>query len=102
MLYLSGDFFGTTEERELFHAEIDSVIEAGGRRVILDISRTKLISSTGIGLIVAVYKKLSAHDGRIAVAHPSDSMKPLLEAFDWPVKCFASHEEAIASFDSDD
>lgn len=95
VFHLAGDFFGTPDQREMFEDELDRVITDGGRKVVLDISRARLISSTGIGMIVVVYNKMVKHGGMVAIARPSEAVKPLLDKFDWPVMCFSTMEEAI-------
>lgn len=97
VLHLSGDFWGRDAERELFESMLARLLDDGRHNVVLNLSGAKLISSVGIGMIVSAYKTLSEKNGTIVVAEPSDSMRPVIDVLKWPVECFDSQDEAIAS-----
>ena len=50
-------------------SEIDPMLdEARVKRLIFDVSRLDFMDSSGIGLIIGRYKRLSRHGGSVAVA----------------------------------
>ena len=51
--------------------EIDALIDdAWVRRLVFDVSRLEFMDSSGIGLIIGRYKRLSRRGGSVAVADP--------------------------------
>lgn len=51
--------------------EIDALIDdARVRRLVFDVSRLEFMDSSGIGLIIGRYKRLSRRGGSVAVADP--------------------------------
>ena len=50
---------------------LDAAIDAGSRRVILDLSQTDFIDSTGIGVIVGALKRLRGENGELIVRSPN-------------------------------
>ncbi|MFJ9412238.1 STAS domain-containing protein [Streptomyces sp. NPDC101393] len=49
-------------------AEIISLLEEGHRHFVLDLSATTFLDSMGLGMIVAVTKRLQAHEGSLRIA----------------------------------
>ena len=50
---------------------LDASIDAGKRRVVLDLSGTDFIDSTGIGVIVGALKRLRGEGGELIVRSPN-------------------------------
>ena len=51
--------------------ELDGLIdETGARRLVLDLSGLEFMDSSGVGLIIGRYKRLSRRGGSVAVAGP--------------------------------
>ena len=50
----------------------------GSKDLIIDLSRVTFMDSSGIGIILGRYRKLSASGGRMAIAGGSASVKNIL------------------------
>jgi len=48
-------------------------IEAGSKKIVLDLNQVKFIDSSGLGVIVATYKKVKA-DGKLVVLTKSQAI----------------------------
>jgi anti-anti-sigma factor len=59
--------------------EVETVISAG-RPVIIDISKVEFIDSSGIGLIVHIYKSLTARKVKVVLSGASEQPLELLKA----------------------
>ena len=53
-----------------FLEQLESLVDAGVNKIIVDCSRLDYISSYGIGLLVRLHKKLAKHGGDVKVAAP--------------------------------
>ena len=60
--------------------EIDALIEdARVRRLVFDVSQLDFMDSSGIGLIIGRYKRLSRRGGSVAVAAPDKRIDKLFQ-----------------------
>ena len=60
--------------------EIDALIDdARVRRLVFDVSRLDFMDSSGIGLIIGRYKRLSRRGGSVAVADPGARIDRLFQ-----------------------
>lgn len=96
ILYLSGDVWGKNDEPERFQTIIEQLITDRKHQVVVNLSQVKLISSIGLGMLIAGYKTLSGSGGNMVIAEPSDSIKPVFRVFESPVQCFETEDDAIA------
>ena len=55
-----------------FRPVIDELVEQGRKRVIVDLSQLQLIDSSGVGVIVALYKRIRAAGGKVSVTGMRD------------------------------
>ena len=61
-------------------SEIDALIDdARVRRLVFDVSRLDFMDSSGIGLIIGRYKRLSRRGGSVAVADPGARIDKLFQ-----------------------
>lgn len=65
------------EEAAKFRIQINKLIENGDRSFILDFSKCDFIDSTGLGVIVAAYKKCMECGGSIKLKHLKDDVRKL-------------------------
>lgn len=74
-----------------FHDRLIGLVSAGNLRIIVDLSQTEFLDSTGLGALVTALKRIRAHDGqlRLVVAHERilkvfeiTSLDRVLEIFD--------------------
>lgn len=62
-----------------FADEIEDVIRNGHHDIHLDMSEVSFMSSAGIRVLMKSYKQLHQINGSLAIIHPSDMVKKLLE-----------------------
>jgi len=48
-------------------AEIDRIVQSAPRRVEVDLSKLRLIDSSGVGALVSLYKRVHAQGGRLEI-----------------------------------
>ncbi|MFQ5511850.1 MAG: STAS domain-containing protein [Candidatus Krumholzibacteriia bacterium] len=96
ILYLSGDVWGRSDEPEKFRSTVKQLVSDGKLRVVLNLSQVRLISSVGLGMLISGYKILSGSGGNMAIAQPSDPIKPVFKVFESPIQCFEADDDAIA------
>ncbi len=74
---LSGEL--DEESAALVRSELDEAISIGEiRKVIIEMSELKFMDSTGIGVLLGRYKKLSAVGVPIFIANPSKTIDKIL------------------------
>ncbi|SEO36377.1 anti-sigma F factor antagonist [Propionispora vibrioides] len=63
-----------------FRETIDTALDAcGAKNMILDLQDVSFIDSSGLGVILGRYKRLSALDGRILAVHVQPQVAHILE-----------------------
>lgn len=58
---------------------LDRVIDAGAVRLVIDLSDVSYIDSTGLGMLVAVHKRLVAEQGFYVLTVPRASQRKVFE-----------------------
>ena len=59
--------------------QLDKVIDAGTVRFVIDLSDVSYIDSTGLGMLVAVYKRLVTEQGFYVLTVPRVSQRKVFE-----------------------
>jgi anti-anti-sigma factor len=96
ILDLQGEIVGRSGEPERMKSLIDQLATAGQTRVVVNLSGTRLISSIGLGMLVSAYRTFTEKGGMMAVAEPSDPIKPVFRVLRGPFRDFDSEAEAVA------
>ena len=80
ILDLSGPFAVSPSESEIapFHSTIGELIGEGRVNVAVQLSRLVRIDARGLGELVAAFKKLSRHGGRLTLVAPPAKIRRLL------------------------
>lgn len=83
-----------------FQSELESVISADDRAVVLDLADLTYISSAGLRVILLVTKSLRDRNARFAVCNLSESIREVfsISGFDQIIPVHADQSAAIASF----
>lgn len=68
------DLFTAPELR----ARIGRAIDGGVRKLVVDLSETEFVDSTGLGVLLSALKRIRSHDGELVVL---DSTGSLLRTF---------------------
>ena len=68
VLILSADGGLNSQNAEEFVDELQTLVDAGARKLILDCTRLSYISSYGIGILIRLHKKLAKVGGEVKIA----------------------------------
>jgi anti-anti-sigma factor len=95
ILSLSGKLDATTAKT--FEDKILAEIEAGDRRLMIDLSQLAYVSSAGLRVILIAAKRLRSKDGKIALCSLQDHVQQVfdLSGFSSILSIYASREEGI-------
>jgi anti-anti-sigma factor len=61
-------------------AQLREVLESGARQVAIDLSRTEIVDSSGIGLLIATHNSLSRNGGQLEVTGLSKELADLFRS----------------------
>lgn len=77
---------------------LDKAVEAGTRRVVIDMLSCTFIDSTGLGVLLHCAKRLEEEKGGMALVCTDDQIKRLLELtmIDRTIPVFDTREQALA------
>jgi anti-sigma B factor antagonist len=91
------------ESNAQFRKHVTDIIDAGARKLIVNMARVKYMDSSGMGELISCYTTLQRVSGRIKLLHLSDRLKYLLVITKLisVFETFDSEPEAIASFARD-
>lgn len=97
VLHLRGEF--DSYYCPLYLQEVESLVAAGARRVVLNMRLVRFINSTGLGTIIKSSKILGGVDGALAISRPSPFVRDIFEkvGLHKVVPVFESDEAAGAS-----
>ncbi len=86
----------------LLERKVNTVIEGGQARLVLNFERVTYLSSAGMRLLLAVSKKLSALQGRMVVASVNDEVMEVLKmaGFDQLLEFAHTESEALSKLKS--
>ncbi|HNA89420.1 MAG TPA: STAS domain-containing protein [Anaerolineales bacterium] len=65
----------------MIRIELKNLIAEGVRDLVVDMSNTRVIDSSGIGLLVATHNSLQRLNGRLIIKNLSKDLMELLQAF---------------------
>ena len=72
----------TFSELEKFKNTIYKLIQYGATRIVFDLSRLKILSSEGIGVIISVMKRAQIKNGKVVLLDLSPTVKQIFDASD--------------------
>ena len=98
VLNLSGEMYGGPDNMKL----VDVVLELADEDVldlVINLSRVKWISSTGLGIMVSARSKYAKKGGIIKLAHPNDRVLGILQVtrLNLIFEVFDTEKEAVGS-----
>lgn len=80
----------------MLREKVESLVDAGHRRIVLDLADVPYVDSAGLGEIVRCYTALSRKNGRLKLRNPSKRIHDLLSVTklltffgdddDWPAE----------------
>ena len=91
------------EGNKQFRKQVADIIDAGARKLIVNMARVKYMDSSGLGELISCYTTLQLVNGRIKLLHLSDRLKYLLALtkLNSVFETFDSEPAAVASFARD-
>lgn len=98
VLELSGNF--TMEGNAEFKKHVMTTIDAGARKLILDLERVPYMDSSGLGELVSCYTALQQVKGHLKLLHLTPRLKALLTItkLNTVFAMFDSEAAAVSSF----
>jgi len=86
--------------RQELKQNVLEVLEAGGRKFLIDFSSTGYIDSSGLGVLVSLSKKIREQGGELRLANLNEDLRTLFELtkLDTLFHIANNREEALTSF----
>ncbi|MFQ5753776.1 MAG: STAS domain-containing protein [bacterium] len=83
-----------------FRTLLSELVEQGKFQLVIDLSKTKFIDSTGLSAMLSRIATTRSNQGDIRLAAPSSFVQELLELtqFNQIIKCFKDVHSAVESF----
>jgi anti-sigma B factor antagonist len=87
-------------ENARFRKHISGSIDAGARKLIVNMARVKYMDSSGLGELISCYTTLQRLNGHVKLLHLSDRLQYLLAItkLDSVFETFDSEPAAVSSF----
>jgi anti-sigma B factor antagonist len=79
--------------------ELLAQLSAGSRKIVIDLTDTEFIDSVGLGLLVAVLKRVRVLDGELAVVCPEPRLRRLFTITDLD-RVFVLYDTADAAINA--
>ena len=91
------------ESNKQFRNRVTAIIDAGARKLIVNMARVPYMDSSGLGELISCYTTLQRMSGRIKLLHLSDRLQQLLviTKLTSVFETFDSEPAAVASFARD-
>ncbi|WP_024620850.1 anti-sigma F factor antagonist [Metaclostridioides mangenotii] len=80
--------------------ELDSLLNANQvRNIVFDFEKINFMDSSGIGVIIGRYKKISNEGGKVSVININDRVKKIfdLSGLNKIISIYETYEEAVSS-----
>jgi anti-anti-sigma factor len=78
VLQAGGDLVAATVPE--FRAQLRELVQGGTRELVFDLAHTKMVDSSGIGLLMAAHNSLEKVGGKLLVVHASPEIRELFTA----------------------
>jgi anti-sigma B factor antagonist len=101
VLELSGNF--TREGNTEFKKHVTTTIDAGARKLILNLERVPYMDSSGLGELVSCYTALQSVKGHLKLLHLTPRLQALLTItkLNTVFEAFDSEAAAVSSFSAE-
>lgn len=83
-----------------FEQQVNSMIQSGGDRFVIELSKVELLSSAGLRVLLSTAKRVQHRHAELALASPSQVVRQVfrISHFDLLFKIFPTLREALAAF----
>jgi anti-sigma B factor antagonist len=98
ILDLSGEMYGGPDNMELVDV-VSQLAQEKKLDLIINLSKVKWISSTGLGILVSARSRFAKEGGVVKLCHPNDRVLGILQVtrLNLIFDVYASEEEAVES-----
>ncbi len=88
------------DENAKFRKHVSGAIDAGVRKLIINLARVKYMDSSGLGELISCYTVLQRLNGRVKLLHLNNRLRYLLAItkLDSVFESFDSEPAAVSSF----
>lgn len=85
-------------------AALGEAIEAGRRRIVVDLSNTTFLDSTALGVLIGTVKRLRSREGRLTLVNRDSNIAKTFEitGLDQIFTICPTRDEAVAALDADE
>jgi len=99
VLDVNGKIMGGPDS-EAFQATIDTLVESGKRKVLVNLENVSWINSTGLGILIAGFSSLQKSGGKLKLVNVSQRIESLLAVTKLSTifESFRQEDEAVRSF----
>jgi anti-sigma B factor antagonist len=103
VLTLEGIVALTEADAHLFRQTVKDVVDRGFSRLVVDMSKTRLLNTTGLGLLIAGFKTAREQSGDVRLTGADSMVTRILTVTDLIkiFRIFNTVEEALASYGTD-
>ena len=77
VLELNGDL--DVSSAPALQAALQELIDQGGQHVIVDLSGVPFMDSSGLGVLVAAHRRISATGGQLALVNPAPTLQKVFQ-----------------------
>jgi anti-sigma B factor antagonist len=71
----------TYEYCPVFQSRLDSIVDEGIRRVVLDFKEVPFIDSSGVGEVLRLFKRMKDANGEVVLANPNQKLRDLFSMY---------------------
>jgi len=99
ILEADGELNAHTADR--FVGDIERIVEAGLKRVVIDCAKLAFINSYGLSVLIRIHKQMKARGGHVKLAHVCSGVYEVFDVvkFSKLFQIYPTREEALQSFD---
>ena len=62
-----------------FQAALQSILDEGGKRVVVDMAKVSFMDSSGLGVLIGAYRRLSGGGGQITLVNLVPAVRKVLQ-----------------------
>lgn len=64
---------------EAMRESLAALVDQGNRRIVIDLRLVGFVDSSGLAVLIALFKRLSREQGQLVLLHPQNNVRALIE-----------------------
>ena len=76
ILHVSGKLMGGNETKEV-HEKVKSLLAAGLKKIVIDLSKVKWLNSSGLGMLISCLTSVANAEGQLKIAGATEKINSL-------------------------